>query len=398
MQASSSRGFLISCLVVLILDLTLLTNGQQPQQPPANQQNAVCSNRFEAAMAPECFESFGVNFTGIIFIITGNRTGGIPAQYTYTSYIEFVCSSAIQDKVVPCILQNMQKYNTSAQCTNEDKMGVLGRGAQLLGIMDGMCGKSCEQEATQSLIQCYAAINVNPDPILNPNASIIEDKYSIAGLNESELSNFCNNREKLFSCLGPLSNTCPSLLTRLSTIGIDLQAMEKATGVSCTDKDKYLKGLTCFKTPNNGITQCDQQTTTNMRSSVLGRYQTGTIPPSKYMGELCKVKLTQMDCELSAFQKSCDAALVELRTIIECTMLPKFCKENAPYQSVYNGICGKVSTPAPISTIRPTQPPGGPGAVANRTPSPMSGLGGAASVTVSMVLLVAAAVIGSLVQ
>lgn len=398
MLEPSTRGFVISCLaILLLLDLTQLTSGQQPQQPPANQQNAVCSNRFEAAMGPECFDSFGVNFTGIIFIITGNRTGGIPSPYTYTSYIEFICSPAIQDKIVPCILQNMQKYNSSGTCTNEDRMGVLGRGAQLLGIMDNLCGKICEQEATQSLVQCYAAINLNPDPILSPNASIIEDKYSIPGFNDTEFSNYCNNREKLFSCLGPLSNTCPPLLTRLNIIGLDLQAMEKATGVSCSDKDKYLKGLTCFKTPNNGISQCDQQTTTNMRNSVIGRYQTGTIPPSKYMGELCKVKLTQMDCELAAFQKSCDASLVELRTIIECTMLPKFCKENAPYQNVYNGICSKVSTPAPMSTVRPTQPPGGPGLVANRTPSPMSGTNGAASVTVSLMLLVAVAGLGSLV-
>ncbi|GFO05771.1 hypothetical protein PoB_003227600 [Plakobranchus ocellatus] len=141
----------------------------------------------------------------------------------------------MQDNIIPCVLKLMQRYN-STQCTTEDRQGVLGRGGQLLAFMDAICGEPCEQEATQSLIQCYAAINVNPEPILNPNASISDDKFTVIGTNQSDYDNFCNNRQSLFSCLSPLSNTCPGLLERLYTIGVDLEAMESATDILCADR------------------------------------------------------------------------------------------------------------------------------------------------------------------
>lgn len=320
----------------------------------------TCSTEFEATLAPKCFETFGVNFQGVIHIISNKQQGAVPDGYTFESFQKFLCSVPIQDKIVPCVLQRMQSYNTS-QCADADRMGVFGRGGQLLAFMDQICGEPCEQEATQSLIQCYAAINVNPEAILNPNASIADDKYTVVGQNETEYDNFCSNRRKLFSCLSPLSSTCPGLLERLYTIGVDLEAMEVGTGLLCQDKKKYFKGLQCLTNPSSAVAQCRAKTESMMKTVLMGRYQTGAVPPSQYQVELCKSKLTQVDCEITAFSSDCDAGIADLRTGVECAILPKPCRENPQFKTVYGGICNKQTTTGPLRVDKPTPPPNGPG-------------------------------------
>ena len=53
--------------------------------------NNLCSSKFEADLAPQCFEPYGVNFTGVIFVLSGNRTGAIPAGYTFQTFLDFLC-------------------------------------------------------------------------------------------------------------------------------------------------------------------------------------------------------------------------------------------------------------------------------------------------------------------
>ncbi|CAG5129961.1 unnamed protein product, partial [Candidula unifasciata] len=317
----------------------------------ANQQ-APCSSKFEAAVAPECFTSNGINFTGILFIISGNMSGAIPAGHTYSSFLKLVCSPESQDKMIPCVLSNMNKHNTT-QCSPADSNLLYGRGGQLLAFLESICGQPCEQVATQSVVQCFSVTGSHPERFLSQNASITDDRYSIIGGNQTEVDSFCKNRQKLFSCLSPLSLTCPGLLQRMYSLGVDLQAMEMATGFLCNDQQKYLRGLQCFNKQSPEIAQCAQTTASSMRAAFTGRYQTGTIPPSKYQDSLCKTKISQITCALAAYGKSCDADVMPLRATVECTMLPKPCKENT--QTEYNSVCDKVTTPSPAETIRPTQ-------------------------------------------
>ncbi|RUS69210.1 hypothetical protein EGW08_023028, partial [Elysia chlorotica] len=240
-----------------------LTNGQTAGGGTGTgANNNQCSSRFEADLAPQCFEPYGVNFTGVIFVLSGNRTGAIPAGYTFLTFLDFLCST---------------------QCTAEDRQGVLGRGGQLLAFVDAICGAPCEQEATQSLIQCYAAINVNPEPILNPNASISDDKFVVV----DQSKRVRQLLQSLFSCLSPLSDTCPGLLERLYTIGVDLQAMEGATDILCGDRAQYFEALQCFTNDASAVTRCSATTEANMRKVMSGRYQTGDVAPSEYMDKLC---------------------------------------------------------------------------------------------------------------
>ncbi|KAK3787520.1 hypothetical protein RRG08_014137 [Elysia crispata] len=370
LRMECTKIYLLVVLTVCLVYLTGLTDGQTVGGgggggTGASANTNLCSSRFEADLAPQCFEPYGVNFTGVIFVLSGNRTGAIPAGYTFQTFLEFLCSVQMQDNVIPCVLKLMQKYN-GTQCTAEDRQGVLGRGGQLLAFVDAICGAPCEQEATQSLIQCYAAINVNPEPILNPNASISDDKFVVVGTNQTDYDNFCNNRQSLFSCLGPLSSTCPGLLERLYTIGVDLEAMEGATDILCTDRAQYFEALQCFSKQAPAVSRCSATTQVNMKTVMSGRYQTGQVPPSQYMDKLCEAKLTQVDCELQGWGQTCSPQIAELRTAVECASLPRPCREGAQFSPVYNGICQKVTTPSPASTVRPTVPPGGPGEV----PSP----------------------------
>ncbi|KAH9514121.1 hypothetical protein Btru_030327 [Bulinus truncatus] len=176
---------------IALVSVLSLATGQQPQQPQQPNAQLVCSTKFESAVGPECFDANGIAFSGVILVLSNNRTGQLPAGQTIQSFAESLCLPANQDKLVPCVLQKMQQNNGS-QCTQEDRMGVMGRGAQLLAFLENVCGKQCEVEALQSLAQCFAVTQISPDPILGQNASIIDDKYSIVGINETEYTKFCN--------------------------------------------------------------------------------------------------------------------------------------------------------------------------------------------------------------
>ena len=45
----------------------------------------------------------------------------------------------------------------------------------------------------QTLIQCFAAVQVDPSPILNQNATIVSDKFSFVGNDSASATNFCKS-------------------------------------------------------------------------------------------------------------------------------------------------------------------------------------------------------------
>nr|KAG5707399.1 hypothetical protein BaRGS_005366 [Batillaria attramentaria] len=140
----------------------------------------------------------------------------------------------------------------------------------------------------QTLIQCFAAVQVDPSPILNPNASIISDKYPFIGNDTKSVTTFCNSRQRLFSCLSPLGNDCPKIIERLYVLGIDLEGLELATKVLCDDPREYLDGLACFQKDSAQLTQCEQQIELAFIKVQEERFITGDTIPSGYQGRLCE--------------------------------------------------------------------------------------------------------------
>jgi hypothetical protein len=43
----------------------------------------------------------------------------------------------------------------------------------------------------QTLIQCFAAVEVDPSPILNENATMLSDKFSFIGYDSASAVKFC---------------------------------------------------------------------------------------------------------------------------------------------------------------------------------------------------------------
>ncbi|GFO08167.1 hypothetical protein PoB_003467200 [Plakobranchus ocellatus] len=209
----------------------------------------------------------------------------------------------------------------------------------MTSFMDSLCRRQCEQAARQTLIQCFTAINASSDPILNQNASITADKFTVIGTTQPHYDNFCNNRQRLFSCVSPLSNTCPSLLERLYTIGLDLKAMESATDILCAHRGLYFHALQCFSNKPPAVTSCGPNTKASMQRVRSERYQTGEILPSQYMDELCGVKLDQMYCELRGYEQSCNSEIIELRRSVECASLPAPCHIDAQSVPIYRAMC-----------------------------------------------------------
>ncbi|GFN87360.1 hypothetical protein PoB_001386600 [Plakobranchus ocellatus] len=285
----------------------------------------LCTSRFEVALAPQCFKPFGVDFQGLLFVFNRNRTGAIPSGYTFQTFVDFLCSTQMQDNVISCVLKLMQRHSR-AQCSTRDRLGVFSKGHQMTAFFDTTCRKQCEQAARQTLKQCFAAINANPDPILNQKASITADKFTVIGTTQSDYDNFCKNRQKLFSCLNPLSNTCPSLLQRLYTHWVNVEAMANATDILCADRAQYFQALQCFSNKRPALLRCGRRTETAVRKVRSGRYQTGDIPPSQYMDELCKSKLLQIYCELWGYSKLCSEENIKLRRSVECASLPEPCR------------------------------------------------------------------------
>ncbi|XP_025083983.1 uncharacterized protein LOC112558017 [Pomacea canaliculata] len=274
----------------------------------------------------------------------------------YNSFRSLMCQSAKQDLIVPCMLKLMQKWNVTT-CTEQDRQLMASRGGQILAFMENVCTDPCEGTAIQTLIQCFAAVQVDPTPILHPNATIISDKYSIIGNNSDSAKTFCNSRTRLFSCLAPLSNSCPSLINRLYLKGVDLEAMERSTDVLCKDIDQYTRGLQCFTQPLPATAQCQQQSSLFMLQVLEERFRIGSTKPSDFMSRLCQTRLSHVDCELKAYGQSCDVQLISLRSTVECTTLPRPCRETSSIKPVFDSLCKTVTTPSPAATVRPTQAP-----------------------------------------
>ncbi len=72
-------------VTLVCMSVLTLVSGQ------ASTNQNVCSTRFESELAPQCFEAYGVNFTGVIYVLSANRSGGIPPEYTYESFVKFLC-------------------------------------------------------------------------------------------------------------------------------------------------------------------------------------------------------------------------------------------------------------------------------------------------------------------
>lgn len=70
-----------------------------------------------------------------------------------------------------------------------------------------------------------------------------------------------------------------------------------------------------------------------------------------------RTRLSHVDCELKAYGQSCDAQLISLRSTVECTTLPRPCRETSSIKPVFDSLCKTVTTPSPAATVRPTQAP-----------------------------------------
>ncbi|KAL8587351.1 hypothetical protein ACOMHN_045598 [Nucella lapillus] len=339
------QTFVVTALGLLCLHLHV-TYGQQGQLGP-------CSRNLEQKLPGQCLQSKGIDYNGTLYIISANRTGSIPPGMTYTGFRNLMCSKAKQDEVTPCILKLMTDSNKTT-CQEKDVQIMTARGTQFLALVEGFCGDPCEQTAMQTLIQCFAAVQVDPSIILNSNATIHTDKFPFVGNDSASATKFCNSRDRLFNCLSPLANDCPKILERLFILGVDLAGLERATQVLCLDLDTYLSTLKCFESP--AFQQCDQEADLRFQKLQEDRYRTGQIKPSQYQGRLCQSKLSKVECEVKKLADGCAGPKAQMVSTFECTSLPTPCIGDVEIQRVYDSLCKKVTTPSPAVTKRPTPP------------------------------------------
>ncbi|XP_025083696.1 uncharacterized protein LOC112557837 isoform X2 [Pomacea canaliculata] len=265
---------------------------QQPQQPQQPPQPGPCTTGLEEQLPTQCFAANGVDYQGVLFLLSGNRTGAIPAGYDFASFRKALCEDK-QDLIIPCVLRMMQSWNRTT-CTLQDRELMMARGGQLLAYLDAICGSACEGEATQRMLQCFAAAQLDPTPFLNPNATLLSDRFPMIGDSMANADNFCRLKTQLFSCLTPVSDSCPAFAKRLYALGIDIRAMDSATTLLCTNTAQYLQALQCFANPTPSVAQCLSQSETLVVQTLDGRYRTGALAPSQFLPSLCEIKLSQI--------------------------------------------------------------------------------------------------------
>ncbi|XP_071110021.1 uncharacterized protein [Haliotis cracherodii] len=375
-------GFLGFALVAISLVSVTLAQ----QQPP---QGGQCMQSFDQQLSPRCFDPRGLDFQGVLFLITQNVSGSLPPGETVPSYRQKVCRPAELDFIIPCVLQLKAQF-TNATCTADEVTMIDTSGRSLLMILEQLCMEPCERNAMQSLSQCFVSAQINPDRSLN--TSMTGDKFSFIGNTSADTERFCNVREQLFTCLRQVGQSCPTTLPRLYEMGIDIVAMQRTADLLCRERETYLGAFQCFFTRNQGIATCAQQTFTQLREVVIGRMETGSVTPSQFVVRLCGVRLNQVNCELQAFRGTCDASQTHLRHQAECTILPQPCLQEPSFQAGLRQMCQAATTPPTMQTTpRPAvTTPEKPHIVTKETQGVSSVKGGSAAITVSGILVSAA--------
>lgn len=343
-------------MVPVMLTLTLERAVAQQPQPPQPPQPGPCSLGLDGELQMQCMQANGLDVNGTLFVLSGNRSGALPPGVTYDGFRKLMCQQDKQDLIVPCILQLMQKWNKTT-CKDDDRYIMALRGSQIAGLVEAFCSDPCNTAAMQTMIQCFAAIKVNPLSILNENATILTDKFSFVGNDSDSATTFCSSRQRLFSCLGPLNTVCPPLIEKLYAMGIDLGGLERATEFLCKSVDSYLKGQSCVTSDKPALVKCSTDVDGTLLKIADDRFRTGLTKPSQYQDKLCEAKLKKVDCQLKNMASACGDATANLVTIFECTSIPSPCQKGATTKSAYDGLCQKVTTPAPTVTQRPTPPP-----------------------------------------
>lgn len=86
--AQSTSAGLCACAVLSSAQGQGPQQPQQPQQPP---QPGPCTTGLEEQLPTQCFGANGVDYQGVLFLLSGNRTGAIPAGYDFASFRKALC-------------------------------------------------------------------------------------------------------------------------------------------------------------------------------------------------------------------------------------------------------------------------------------------------------------------
>ncbi|XP_041378438.1 uncharacterized protein LOC121390641 [Gigantopelta aegis] len=361
--------FILTVSVVLGAITVILSQ----QQPPARQ----CMQDFDKNLSSRCFENVGLNFQGVLFLITQNVTGSLPAGESVASYRQKVCPPQQIDSIVPCVLKFAFGFrNKSCSAQEMEMIGTSGR--QLAGMLENMCTEPCARAAIQSAEQCFVSARVDPQQVLN--TTMIRDKFTFIGLTQQASAQFCNARSQVFTCLKQVMQPCPAARKSLNEMGFDVLAMEKSAELLCNNQQAYTGAVQCFAQPSPQISACRNQTNQGLRQMLFFRYSSGEVKPSEFILRLCGLRLNQVDCELRAFRQTC-AQTATLRNQLECTILPEPCRTNPLFRSGLAQLCpsgrptGTTNVPANQQTPRPSGKP--PSQNTNTNQPPNSGTGSA---------------------
>ncbi|XP_060578882.1 uncharacterized protein LOC132735878 [Ruditapes philippinarum] len=320
------------------------TNGNQmnPQEMTPEQQSQISCAQAGRAAVSQCFQqNGGFQMVTVIALLSNGTQGQLPPNSDQIK--QNLCQS--HQQIVACVFSGIKRFNGTQQCNTPAAFTRLEQ--ETVGLLNGvqqMCGKGlmpkvtpCMQRLNFDMMQCYKEAGLNPD-LFSPRCSRIEG--AIIGDNREVARMFCSKRQALYSCQNRVIDRCDGAKTLQLLGGNDQRSMQAGMDVLCKDVDVYVSGLVCFQSPTPKVESCANKLIGEMTELTMRQIKEN-MNADTFSREYCKVRLSNLQCDSSAWEQSCERVAVGLKTEYQCNLLPANCKNDSSIKDIYLQACAE---------------------------------------------------------
>lgn len=317
-KAHSVRFSVVLAGIAIGLISTCLTSAQESTVPPPG---GECETRFMQGLF-KCFTDFKVPFNTYLWAAT-NGTGGIPPD-DKAAFSKHMCS--VEDALVKCVLDSLHVLVDTPSCQQAEGLDAL-LTVQVRTIFeqyDNYCAHDCRQTLKSDLQNCYTDNGVDETLFLVSDGAIL-------GSSSFYVSEFCENRDKLMTCMKTKKDACPESPYVMRKIGLDLDTFKTGVELLCQRQDVYINSLDCFSEQTRAVEKCGEDNSLTLRRLVRRSQQkNSTITEHQFLEEFCLARLKYVLCDLKSWKAktaaACDRPALTLKRDLHCKQIPHACR------------------------------------------------------------------------
>ncbi|CAG5136555.1 unnamed protein product, partial [Candidula unifasciata] len=303
-----------------------------------------------------CVSGQGIDFNAFLEMVSGGKdtqNGTNPAAASPPATTasttgeanlskEKICSP--RQEIMACIVKAAQSIFKDSPCvavkedaTLNDQHFLLKEQLEaIIGQYDVFCAHPCRISLLDDMRACYSKNDLDPQLFMTADSS-----GPVIGATAYEVEEFCQHSESLYTCLRQSRDDCQESHVVLSSIGLDLDLMNKGVQVLCADKPAYLQSLGCFDSHTKEVEHCQSIKYRTILAMVI-KARTQSWTEEQYYQEVCGVILSHIQCDLTAWEakgdEDCTETTLNLKRKLHCTLIPKQC------QTSHNATVAEVCT------------------------------------------------------